>query len=383
MKRLFYAVLFFLMIAPIQTVNAAPDFTSPYLPEIKSISWSGLNFRYGDGSLDASSKTQFDVSARIHRNSLTYFSASFANSVNYKPTALEPNCVNTIRLRAGDPFGSLNAPSLNLSSRVVDGDRYTERYVIEAEGAANGPLCPGEYSLSFIEIYDTAGRNLNIRLGSWYNSGRLDQSSLFWGKMGETNSLLPCKVIGKGLNPLNPELWLELCNQSLSSKTIQFTVKATERKSLALPETVDYISKLAQSQNQISILSTDKTSLQSQVTSLTADKTSLQSQVTSLTLDRTSLQSRVTSLTSDKSTLQTQVAAVTNDKVNLQSQINTLTTDKSALQSQLNNFATENSALQNQVSQLNSKLVAALAGQNAANAKFKKVCLAKPKPKGC
>jgi chemotaxis protein histidine kinase CheA len=39
--------------------------------------------------------------------------------------------------------------------------------------------------------------------------------------------------------------------------------------------------------------------------------------------------------------------------------------------------------VQNQLSQLNSKLVAALAGQNAANAKLKKVCSAKPKPKGC
>jgi chemotaxis protein histidine kinase CheA len=39
--------------------------------------------------------------------------------------------------------------------------------------------------------------------------------------------------------------------------------------------------------------------------------------------------------------------------------------------------------VQNQLSQLNSKLVAALAGQNAANAKLKKVCSVKPKPKGC
>jgi hypothetical protein len=39
--------------------------------------------------------------------------------------------------------------------------------------------------------------------------------------------------------------------------------------------------------------------------------------------------------------------------------------------------------VQNQLSQLNSKLVAALAGQKAANAKLKKVCSAKPKPKGC
>ena len=39
--------------------------------------------------------------------------------------------------------------------------------------------------------------------------------------------------------------------------------------------------------------------------------------------------------------------------------------------------------VQNQLAQLNRKLAAALAGQNAANAKLKKVCSAKPKPKGC
>jgi hypothetical protein len=41
------------------------------------------------------------------------------------------------------------------------------------------------------------------------------------------------------------------------------------------------------------------------------------------------------------------------------------------------------SAFQSQVTQLNNKLVAALANQNALNTKLKKVCSAKPKPKGC
>ena len=41
------------------------------------------------------------------------------------------------------------------------------------------------------------------------------------------------------------------------------------------------------------------------------------------------------------------------------------------------------SVIQGQVSQLNSKLVAALASLNTANAKLKKVCSVKPKPKGC
>jgi Tfp pilus assembly protein FimV len=40
-------------------------------------------------------------------------------------------------------------------------------------------------------------------------------------------------------------------------------------------------------------------------------------------------------------------------------------------------------SLQNQLLQFNSKLTTALAGQKTANAKLKKVCSAKPKPKGC
>jgi hypothetical protein len=39
--------------------------------------------------------------------------------------------------------------------------------------------------------------------------------------------------------------------------------------------------------------------------------------------------------------------------------------------------------VQSQLSQLNSKLVAALTGLNTANSKIKKICAAKPKPKGC
>jgi colicin import membrane protein len=55
----------------------------------------------------------------------------------------------------------------------------------------------------------------------------------------------------------------------------------------------------------------------------------------------------------------------------------------SSLEMQLKAVSESVTALQTQVSQLNSKLVAALAGQNAVNAKLKKVCSSKPKPKGC
>jgi hypothetical protein len=54
-----------------------------------------------------------------------------------------------------------------------------------------------------------------------------------------------------------------------------------------------------------------------------------------------------------------------------------------SLEEQLRVLSESVSAFRNQLSQLNSKLLAALASQKTANAKLKKVCSAKPKPKGC
>jgi len=71
-------------------------------------------------------------------------------------------------------------------------------------------------------------------------------------------------------------------------------------------------------------------------------------------------------------------ALADSQKVNreLQSQL-------SAIEVQFKLLSDSVTVIQNQLSQLNTKFVAALAGQNAANAKLKKVCSAKPKPKGC
>jgi hypothetical protein len=60
-----------------------------------------------------------------------------------------------------------------------------------------------------------------------------------------------------------------------------------------------------------------------------------------------------------------------------------LQTQLNSVEAQFKLLSDSVSVIQGQVSQLNSKLAAALAGQNAANAKLKKVCSAKPKPKGC
>ena len=60
-----------------------------------------------------------------------------------------------------------------------------------------------------------------------------------------------------------------------------------------------------------------------------------------------------------------------------------LQTQLNSVEAQFKLLSDSVSVIQGQVSQLNSKLAAALAGQNVANAKLKKVCSAKPKPKSC
>ena len=71
-------------------------------------------------------------------------------------------------------------------------------------------------------------------------------------------------------------------------------------------------------------------------------------------------------------------ALADSQKVNreLQSQL-------SAIESQFKLLSDSVAVIQGQVSQLNSKLGAALLSLNTANAKLKKVCSVKPKPKGC
>lgn len=60
-----------------------------------------------------------------------------------------------------------------------------------------------------------------------------------------------------------------------------------------------------------------------------------------------------------------------------------LQTKLNSVEAQFKMLSDSVSLIQGQVSQLNSKLTSALAGQNAANAKLRKVCSVKPKPKGC
>jgi hypothetical protein len=74
------------------------------------------------------------------------------------------------------------------------------------------------------------------------------------------------------------------------------------------------------------------------------------------------LEKQVTSLTSDKTSLQNELATLTSEKNTLQSQLTTLTSDSTSFQTQMGSLKTN---------------------LNSAKLKIKKICSAKPKPKGC
>jgi hypothetical protein len=60
----------------------------------------------------------------------------------------------------------------------------------------------------------------------------------------------------------------------------------------------------------------------------------------------------------------------------LEKQVASLSSDKTYAQNQINSLASEKSSLQNQIATLSANL-------NMSNSKIKKICSAKPRPKGC
>ena len=363
------AILGLSILAPIQaSASDKPDFSDPFVPQIKALT---MSYETKQDSGRYSIDLKFNLVVRVHRNPLSTFEIFFSGG---KSDPLSPCQAMSTTYTYGNYFftkpGNFTVPS-GLVSRKAEGDWFIETHQFQIPGSSafppmnqNFPPCIGVYKSSQIQMRDLAGHG--VRLIAFGGS-----------------QLVPYQINVDDL-PLDSDqsactlnvYYAKLCTQLVSFDSFDMTFTNTSFKSESQITIVDF-----QAQNKT--LTSQVEELNNRLKLLASDKTALQSQVTSLTSDKNSLQSQVTSLTSEKSILQTQIASLTTDKVNLQNQINSLTSDKSVTQGQLNNFATENSALQNQVSQLNSKLAAALAGQNAANAKLKKVCSAKPKPKGC
>jgi hypothetical protein len=84
-----------------------------------------------------------------------------------------------------------------------------------------------------------------------------------------------------------------------------------------------------------------------------------------------------------KESAETELAAANAALVDSQKVIREQQAQLSAVEAQFKNLFDTVSVIQGQVSLLNAKLSTSLSGQKVANAKIKKICAAKPKPKGC
>ena len=300
-----------------------PDFGDPYVPQIRSVSFS---YETKQGSGQYSIDLKFNLVVRVHRNPLSTFEIFFSGG---KSEPLSPcQAMGGTQYTYGDYFytkpGNFNVPT-GLVSRKADGDWFIETHQFEIPGwrawpglNLNFPPCKGTYQATQIQMRDLAGHGVRI-------------------STPQEGNLVPYQYNLDDL-PLDPEQstcslnpWsAKLCTQQIKFESFEMTFANTNSKSESQITIVDF-------QAQNIILKSQVEDLNNKIKALTSDKTSLQSQVASLTSDKTSLQSQVASLTSDKTSLQSQVASLSSARAEL-------------------------SALQK---------------------RFQTICKAKPKPKGC
>ena len=333
--------------------NAAPDYTSTYLPEITSFKATVATVArtekaFGNDFTFESKEFIFDLTVRVHRNTISGLSIIMQGPA--KPTSsLAAPCetfegsIFSGALRFGSDYQSASSwpQLLGLQSRVQDGNFYIEKYQIKgdmdwtfAEDRNEGMgFCEGSYSLAGIDIWDMAKRKIALYLpesATAKNYCVLSPSSCLSGiqmaDFWKTNNLNTnsCPII-RGFDYSNDVVYKNCFIGDWSS--LNFSISKTNVLTVGKLEIIDYKSLLESSLK-------DKVDLAAQAKSLTADKTTLQGQVASLTADKTSFQNQLTTLASKETALQNQIASLT-------------------------------------------------ANLNSTNIKIKKVCSVKPKPKGC
>ena len=385
-KRFFASVLillfgFGLNITTAVPTNAAPDYTSTYLPEITSFKTTVATVTrtekaFGKDFTFESKEFLFDLTVKVHRNTLSGISIIMRGPAKPESTLIAPcetfeGSIFSGALRYGSDYQSADSWTQldGLQSRVQAGDFYLEKYQFKgdmdstfADDRSEGMgFCEGAYTLSQLDLWDMAKRKISLNLpGSSTAQVYCQSASItcesgvvttdFWKKNNLSTN--PCLAIGS-LGYFNDVAYRNCFKGEW--KSLDFTISKSNTPTLGKLEVFDY-------KSLYELALKEKVELSALNNSLTTDKTVLQGQVASLTVDKTALQGQVASLTAEKNALQTQLNS-------FEEQFKVLSQSVATAQSQL--------------SQLNSKLVIALAGQNAANAKLKKVCSVKPKPKGC
>ena len=357
------------LLTPLNAADDKPDFADAYVPQIKSLSLSYEQKKINNQYIV---ETSFDLTVRVHRNPLSAFSITFVGP-NSSITA--PCQDLTSSLSYGNLYakqGEFKIPP-GLVSRVQDGDWYEEKHLFKISNTTAWPPvnlnfapCLGEAAANFIEMKDLAGHGVLINNVGQYVKQASQQNS----------NDLPLDADQRKCEILYPDKVSSPCTHNIQWSKLKMTFSGTQDKSVSQIQVVDYQTLNIGLQNQITMLTSEKTSLQSQITTLSSEKSGLQTQITTLGADKIALQNQVTTLTAEKSTLSAQIIKLTAEKVALQGQLNTSNSEKVTLTGQVSTLTAANSGLTSNGADLTGKLT-------AANKKIASICKAKPKPKGC
>lgn len=337
-RKVFIVFVILIILMPQQAT--ATDSSSPFLPEIQSLTWSGLTYLNGDGSKSGASQTRFDLTVRVHRNSITRLEVTWTSfNSSYKPGPLDPPCSGQISLLAGDSEPGLDSPLLNLVSRAKDGEWFVEKYeVIARTYQFTYPLCPTEFQVAEISLFDELARYVSV------NS--VSQRGSLWEMLPADSPSIPCTLMTKKAQR-ERNSWAN-CNHKVDWNNLSFKIDNSSRIRASMPEVVNYVSELIELKSEFKTLKTFASDLSSKVASSEAELNQIKVQLS-------------TSLS---------------EKVQLRIQVDKLVKDNSIQGIELSNLAIENLKLKEQASTLSS--------QNAfLQKRLAMICKARPKPRGC
>jgi hypothetical protein len=321
------SLIFSALLTPLNAADDKPDFADPYVPQIKSLS---LSYEQKKVNSQYIVETSFNLVVRVHRNPLSSFSISFVGP-NSSITA--PCQDLTSSLSYGNLYakqGEFKVPP-GLVSRVQDGDWYEEKHLFKISNTTAWPPvnlifapCLGEAAASFIQMKDLAGHGVSINNVGPYVKQPTQQNS----------NDLPLDADQRKCEILYPDKVSSPCTHNIQWENLTMTFSGTQDKSISQIQVIDYQFLNTELRNQVTFLSTEKTTLSGQITKLTSEKLLLQGQLSASNAEKSTLSGQVSTLT------------------------------------------TANSALTSNAANLNGKL-------SAANKKITAICKAKPKPKGC
>lgn len=319
------ALVFWLLMSSALSPARAVDYMSTRLPQLQALAVStpALSDTSGNSVTLEAASTDVIVEAVVELSVRIHRNS--LTSITILMSQPTPYPLSPFEAKCRSSF-ELNATNTdrNLQTRASDGDWFIERYALSATTYSYGPKpCPGEWRVKRVKLGDSAGRVVTIVYegGAAYPDGF--QTSDFWRALGESSPEIPCSVAvpkTSGPSPSPDFADRTLCDQLPLASTTGFRINLSGGPAAAVPPIVDY---------------------PAQVEELTGR----------LKAAETGLANANLQLTDANNQLQAARA-----------QVKTLTEESSAL---------------------DSRARSAQAALSLANAKLKRVCATKPRPKGC